>query len=143
MIALLDVNTLIALGWPNHSHHEAAHEWFGNWTSGWATTSMTETGFVRVSSNDSVLPAAVRPIDAIEHLSRLRSMPGHTFWIDAVGGVVGNDLDATRILGHRQVSDAHLVSIAIANDGTVATFDKGMRSLVDKSQKRHITVIAP
>jgi toxin-antitoxin system PIN domain toxin len=143
MIALLDVNTLIALGWPNHSHHDAAHEWFADWTSGWATTPITETGFVRVSSNDSVLATSVRPIDAIEHLSRLRTMPGHSFWIDAIEGVVGNDLDATRVLGHRQVSDAHLVSIAIANDGTLATFDKGMRSLVGPTHSRHITLITP
>ena len=25
---LLDVNVLIALAWPSHAHHEAAHHWF-------------------------------------------------------------------------------------------------------------------
>ena len=28
MIALPDVNTLIALAWPNHVHHDAARSWF-------------------------------------------------------------------------------------------------------------------
>jgi uncharacterized protein len=143
VIALLDVNTLIALAWPNHSHHDAAHEWFAERTTGWATTPITETGFVRVSSNGSVLATPARPIDAIEHLSRLRAMTGHSFWSDGVEGVVGSELDATRVLGHRQVSDAHLVAIAIANDGTLATFDKGIRSLVGPRHARHITLIAP
>ena len=28
MIALPDVNVLIALAWPNHVHHDAARSWF-------------------------------------------------------------------------------------------------------------------
>ena len=27
MVYLLDVNVLIALAWPNHVHHAAAHTW--------------------------------------------------------------------------------------------------------------------
>lgn len=141
MIALLDVNTLIALAWPNHSHHEAAHKWFANWKSGWATTPFTEVGFVRVSSNSAVLPFAARPVDAIEHLGRLRSMPKHTFWPDSVEGVVGTSLTSTRLFGHQQVTDAHLVALAIANDGTVATFDKAMTSFVGPEHSAHVTII--
>ncbi len=141
MIALLDVNVLIALGWPNHSHHDSAHAWFAQWTSGWATTPPTETGFVRVSSNSVVLATAVRPVDALASLAKLRAMPGHTFWVDSVEAVVGEALAAERVLGHKQVGDIHLVAIAIAHDGTVATFDRGMRSLVGNQHARHVTVI--
>ena len=28
MVALLDVNVLVALAWPNHVHHTQAHRWF-------------------------------------------------------------------------------------------------------------------
>ena len=56
MIALLDVNTLIALAWPNHSHHVAAHNWFATWKGGWATTPFTEVGFVRVFGPSPVDP---------------------------------------------------------------------------------------
>lgn len=80
MIALLDVNTLIALAWPNHSHHGAAHHWFARWKNGWATTPFTEVCSVRVSSNGAVLPLAARPVDAIDILERLRSMSNHSFW---------------------------------------------------------------
>ena len=38
MTALLDVNVLIALVWPNHVHHEAARAWFTRRRKdGWAT----------------------------------------------------------------------------------------------------------
>jgi hypothetical protein len=42
MTALLDVNVLIALGWPDHVHHAAARHWFGqSCSNGWATTPIT------------------------------------------------------------------------------------------------------
>jgi uncharacterized protein len=141
MIALLDVNALIALAWPNHSHHAAAHGWFAGWTSGWATTPFTEAGFVRVSANSAVTSGSVRPIDALQFLDRLRTQPRHSFWIDDVEGVLGSDLDPTRVLGHRQVTDAHLVALAIARRGVLATFDRGMVSLIGKRHARHVVVI--
>ena len=38
MTALLDVNVLMALAWPNHVHHAPARSWFNaRRKSGWAT----------------------------------------------------------------------------------------------------------
>ena len=35
---LLDVNVLLALAWPTHQHHGAAHQWFRQESRhGWAT----------------------------------------------------------------------------------------------------------
>jgi len=52
MIALLDVNVLVALFDPNHTLHEPAHRWFETEReSGWATCPITENGLVRVLSN--------------------------------------------------------------------------------------------
>ncbi len=52
MIRLLDVNVFVALAWPNHVHHDAVRSWFTETrTSGRATCSLTEAGFVRVSCN--------------------------------------------------------------------------------------------
>jgi predicted nucleic acid-binding protein len=59
MISLLDVNVLIALAWPNHIHHRLASRWFDrNRKSGWATCPLTQSGFVRVSSNAHILSDA-------------------------------------------------------------------------------------
>ena len=35
-----------------------------------------------------------------------------------------------RLLGHRQVTDAHLLSLAIRHRGRLATFDRGILDLV-------------
>jgi len=48
-VHLLDVNVLIALGWPNHKHHASAHRWFSSIAAGgWATCPLTQCAFVRI-----------------------------------------------------------------------------------------------
>jgi len=129
VIHLLDVNVLVALAWPNHVHHAAAHRWFAD-LDGWATTPITELGFVRVSCNAQVLSEAVRPGAALAMLGRMRRAGGHTFWSDDI--VLSEDDSGltARIVGYRQLTDAHLILLARARGGSVATFDRGMAQLV-------------
>jgi toxin-antitoxin system PIN domain toxin len=126
---LLDVNVMMALAWPNHVHHAAAHRWFAE-LDAWATTPITELGFVRVSCNARVLPEAVRPGAALQLLARMRRAPGHTFWADDVVLAEDDSGLTARIVGHRQLTDAHLILLARARGGRVATFDRGMAHLV-------------
>jgi uncharacterized protein len=73
-VALLDVNALVALAWDSHVHHARVRAWFAeNSSSGWATCPLTESGFVRVSSNPQVLPVAIGIDAAREVLSALRT----------------------------------------------------------------------
>ena len=130
MAALLDVNTLVALAWPNHVHHAAAVDWFTSSSKlGWATCPVTESGFVRVSSNRKVVPSASSVGDAVLVLQQLRSQPGHRFWSDDVSIATCSEVDITKVVGYRQVTDAHLLAIALRNKGTLVTFDKAVRSL--------------
>jgi predicted nucleic acid-binding protein len=77
MIALLDVNLLVALAWPNHVHHRQALAWFlDNQPLGWATCSVTQSGFIRVSSNQSALPDAKSPQEALLLLRRIATIDG-------------------------------------------------------------------
>lgn len=129
--ALLDVNVLVALAWPNHVGHEAAVSWFrGVSAAGWATTPVTETGFVRVSSNRRALTTATTPGLAVDMLARLTALPGHTFWPDAVVLVTGGRDEIAELSGHQQVNDAHLVSLCLANGGRLVTFDRAIPHLV-------------
>ena len=81
--ALLDVNVLLALAWPNHQHHGAAHRWFGkSGKHGWATCAVTELAFVRLSSNPSFTADAVTPVEAAALLARYKAHPGHRFLAD-------------------------------------------------------------
>ena len=122
------MNVLVALAWPNHIHHRPARSWFaGVRERGWATCPLTESGFVRVSSNSRVIPEATTPADAFEMLARIRSLPGHHFWTDDVSPTENEPFRA--VVGYRQVTDAHLLALAIRRDGRLATFDRGLRDL--------------
>jgi len=130
--ALLDVNVLVALAWPNHVGHAAAQLWFAEESGrGWATTPFTEAGFVRVSANRRALPTATTPALAIEMLSQLSALPGHVFWPDAVPGVVNRGIRTSELIGHRQVTDAHLVSLCLVHGGPLVTFDRAIPNLTE------------
>ena len=128
---LLDVNVLVSLAWPNHVHHQAARRWFDErGGAAWGTTPITEAGFVRVSSNISAIPTAVRPSEAVEVLSRMRALRGHRFVPDDVELVLGGSPEAwTAVATHRLVTDAHLLAVAGRNDLVLATFDRGVLQL--------------
>lgn len=131
MVALLDVNLLVALAWPNHVHHTQAHAWFSARTPrDWATCSIVELGFVRVSSNARAVPAAVSPQEAAALLQRITALPGHQFWADDIRFAEAPEVARSRVIGHQQVTDAHLVALAVRRGGCLATFDRGARALV-------------
>ena len=134
MISLLDINVLVALAWPNHVHHEPAHRWFRKTGSeGWATCPVTQTGFVRVSSNDRVLPDARPPAEALAVLERIIRLPGHVFWSDDTSLCTSKFVSRRRLIGHQQVMDAHLLALALARGGRLATFDRGVLEIVPDS----------
>lgn len=140
---LLDVNVLVALAWPNHIHHEAAVRWFeDNHRRGWATAPPTQSGFVRVSSNHKVIPEARTPAEAILLLQELTSLPGHVFWTDDVAVTSSKHVARERIVGYRQVTDAHLLALAIGNDGRLATFDAGVAELAPEHADDAVVVLA-
>lgn len=142
MIALLDVNVLIALAWPNHVHHAAARAWFETRRrEGWATCPLTEAGFVRVSCNPAVVRYSVTPLDAIAVLQRLSRLGSHTFWpmdrsITRLPESIG-----IRLQGYRQITDAVLLAAAMQRKGQLATLDAGMEGLVSESQRSSLCVI--
>lgn len=127
---LLDVNLLIALFWPAHVHHKAAHAWFAAKSRrGWATTPLTQAAFIRIVSNPAFSKDAVAPSDAVNLLAHNLKHRHHRFWADDL------DYDAAvaplrpRLVGHRQVTDAYLLGVALHRGGRLATFDGGVSSL--------------
>ncbi|MDP2955841.1 MAG: VapC toxin family PIN domain ribonuclease [Longimicrobiales bacterium] len=135
MTALLDVNVLVALAWPNHIHHARAHAWFA-WARerGWATTPVTQSGFVLVSSNTAAVPDSRTPREAMALLRRIVELPGHVFWPDDAAVADEENETFARVVGYRQVTDAHLLSLAIRRGGRLATFDAGIRDLVPEGR---------
>jgi uncharacterized protein len=129
--ALLDVNVLIALVWPNHVHHRLARSWFeAHHAGGWATCSFTQNGFVRISSNPRVVDEARTPVEAVQMLRQLVKLKGHRFWPDDVS-IVGIDAaDVEQVRGYRQVMDTHLLALARRHGGRLATFDRKIEGLL-------------
>ena len=120
-MGLLDVNALVALAWDSHVHHAAVRAWFGAKSAGgWATCAVTESGFVRVSSNPNVLPSFISTEAARGVLSALRGVDGHRFLANDVSL---SEPDVPRIAGHRQVTDAQLLTLARRHGIRLVTFD--------------------
>jgi toxin-antitoxin system PIN domain toxin len=130
-LVLLDVNVLIAIVWDSHVHHHRARTWFSqNAGNGWATCPVTESGFVRVSCNPVVLPAPITIEQALDVLGSLRAAPRHDFFTDDVSPV---DADFPTIVGHKQVTDAHLLTLARRHQAQLVTFDSALSTLPDAS----------
>ena len=126
-MALLDVNALVALAWDSHVHHARMRGWFAeNSSRGWATCPLTESGFVRVSSNPKALPVSIGIDAARTVLSALRALDGHRFLADDVSL---SDGDVPTITGYRQVTDAHLLTLARRRGMRLVSFDGGVHTL--------------
>jgi uncharacterized protein len=138
-VALLDVNALVALAWDSHVHHARMRTWFtANSAGGWATCPITESGFVRVSSNPKVLPSPIGVEAARAVLSALRAVDGHRFLVDDVSI---NDADVPRMSGHRQVTDAHLLALAHRRGVRLVTFDAGVLTLAGGDDVELLTAL--
>jgi len=127
---LLDVNVLIALAWPVHVHHATVTDWFiKKGCKSWATCPLTQCGFIRISSNPAIIKDAVRPEHALDILRKMTSGSTHRFWADELS-IANPNFSFSRLLtGHRQVSDAYLLSLAIHHRGILATLDRGILGL--------------
>src|SRR4051812_28371737 len=107
--ALLDTNVLLALAWPNHQHHAAAHGWFAkHGPAGWATCALTQLSFVRLSSNPAYTPSSVAPAEAALLLQEMITHPAHEFWPSPPAA---DSAIFAHALGHQQVNDAWLVEV--------------------------------
>lgn len=127
MIALLDVNVLVALFDPAHLHHEAAHAWFGqNRSQQWATCPLTENGLVRVLSNPSYRGARTTIGDAAARLHQFCSEPKHVFWPDSISVRDREHFRWKYVQGHRQIPDVYLLALSVANEGRLVTFDSAI-----------------
>ena len=136
MTFLLDLNLLLALAWPSHIHHDPAHSWFDREAlPGWATCTLTQFGSVRLSSNPAFTSDAVSPTEALSLLQDITAMDGHEFWSDDADCVSAAFASGMQITGHRQVTDAYLLSLARKRSGCLATLDHRMSQLLPRSDR--------
>jgi len=121
---LLDVNVLLALLDPAHTHHEAAHAWFATANAAWASCNLTQNGALRIMSHQRYGNAVASTAIAAELLAGLCSQPGHVYWNADLSLLDSPLIDRTRLLSSGQVTDTYLLALAVQHRGRLATFDK-------------------
>jgi uncharacterized protein len=140
--ALLDVNTLMALQWPAHQHHEAAHRWYAKQPARrWASCPLTQLAFVRLVSNPAVTRDALSPPQASELLAQAVAHPAHEFWPDDLPIPVALGSLETVLQGYQQMTDAYLLAMAHRRGGALATFDRGLRALAGRTLEGAVEII--
>lgn len=75
---------------------------------------------------------AVAPFEAQAVLRAIMALPGHVFWPDEPSLQDENLFADFALGGHRQVTDAYLLSLAAYRKGRLATLDRGVESLAPK-----------
>lgn len=129
---LLDANVLIALTVADHEHHARMSAWAAG-ISEFAVCPVVEGALVRF-----LVRAGEGAAVAQQVLRAVHALPGCEFWPDSVS-YTASDLD--RVRGHRQVTDAYLVSLAAGRpDAALATLDE---ELVQSQPERTLLVPVP
>ena len=124
--ALLDVNVLIALLDADHLHHRRATAWLTeNIAFGWASCAITQNGCVRIMSQPGY-PNALPTARVAERLRAATRTPHHAYVHDALSLLDAERFDSEQLLGHRQVTDAWLLGLAVAHGLRLVTFDAAM-----------------
>ncbi|MGB4779092.1 TA system VapC family ribonuclease toxin [Microbacterium sp.] len=136
---LLDVGLLLALYDPRHVHHGSARSWFESIHT-WATTPVTESSFVRLLSNPTVMGEVVAPADAIAALDAIRHAPGHRFLVDD-SSLAHPHITLTSLMGFRQVTDFHLLNLAVRAGLSLATFDARFARALTEEDRAHLTLV--
>ena len=141
---LLDVNVLLALAWPNHIHHEAAHRWIAaRGQRKWATCPLTQLAFVRLSSQAVVVKTAISVSAAPHTLNANIASPDHEFWPMEHGLSEVLTEIRERLVGHHQLADGLLLDLAIRRGGSLSTFDQRVAALLapDSSHRSAVEIV--
>lgn len=118
-VHLLDGNVLVALIDEAHVHHAATVRWFSGFAGPFATCPITQGTLLRLA-----MRLGGQGIEqALALLAAVTAHQRHQFWPDTL------PYDQVRwrgVMGHRQVTDAYLASLARHHAGLLVTFDKGL-----------------
>jgi toxin-antitoxin system PIN domain toxin len=140
---LLDVNVLIALMWPAHEGHRQVKHWFRQHAEGgWATCPFTQAAFVRIVSNPAFSRDAVEPKEAVGILEANLKHPHHRFWTADLSFLRAVQPFAGRLVGHKQVTDAYLLGLALHKKGKLVSLDRGILDLLpEKGMERDLVMV--
>jgi toxin-antitoxin system PIN domain toxin len=139
---LLDLNVVVAITDDEHEHYDAAQRWFS--TVGglsWGTCPLTDAGYVRLSTSPVARIGSGSFSTAIAVLADLARRPGFCFWPITESWADLTAPFAPRIYGHRQITDAYLLGLAIKEDGVLVTFDRGIKYMAGAEFSKNVLLL--
>ena len=142
MVALLDVNVLIAQMDQVHQYHRTASQWWvQHQAAGWASCAITQNGCVRIVSQPSY--ANKQPMRAVlTQLRILTANSAHSFWPEGISLLDSSIFRHEHLHGPAQLTDAYLLAMAVKNKGRFVTLDRAIAlNTVHGAKPSHIVVL--
>jgi hypothetical protein len=144
---LLDLNVLIALVDSGHQHYQKTQNWFiSSGKDHIGLCPLTEAGFLRITTNPAYRPAPRTIEEAIAILQVLKKHPRFAhplfgYWEINKSWVEVTAPFAVRISGHRQITDAYLLGLAIKENGVLVTFDQGIKRMAGAEFSQNVLLL--
>ena len=144
MRALLDVNVLIALLDAAHVHHQRASQWLVQELDhgyGWASCPLTQNGCLRIMAQPAY-PQALPLAAVAQRLAQAAATPAHQFIADDYSLLEAGHLYWPQLLGHRQVTDAYLLGLAVRHGCRFVSFDARVNlAAIPGAKPAHLLVL--
>lgn len=136
---LFDVNALIALCLTTHQRHRDAHSFLAV-TQRWSTCPITEAGLVRLLMNPHLVGVQRSIGDVLAVVAGLRTDPRWSFVSDDTSLTVPS-VQTWVLVGHRQLTDLHLVNLARHRGLRLATFDRALPEWLAPADRELVQLI--
>jgi hypothetical protein len=126
---------------PAHAAHELATEWLlGSRGARLLLCPVTEAGFVRIAASPLLgkksIADAVRMLREIAALPNVAHLPVAPTWLELIEPLT------PRLLGHRQVTDALLLGLAMHNGAILVTLDRAIQALAGEAYAASVLTLA-
>jgi len=104
------------------------------------TCPIVEAAFVRILSNLAFSARAVPLTQALRVLTENLKHPHHQFWPDDISVTETLAKQQQWIVGHKQVTDAYLLGLAMHHRGKLATTDQRILGVLGETSRERLHV---
>jgi hypothetical protein len=140
---LLDVNVWVALFDDAHVFSARANALIETPGIRIATCPIVENGVIRLLNLPGYGKRGALGLKTVrDQLKFACASLDHAFWPDDVSLRDDSRVDFGRIHGHNQVTDLHLLALAVAHDGVLTTFDQAIPiDAVPDAKPHHLRIL--
>ncbi len=141
---LLDANVLVALFDNKNANHSLVKKWFSHHIIAqnkvWLSCTITQMACLRILSLPSY-PANYSFSDIQQIFDKAIVKTRHQFLTCELDVIQHDIFNWRHLQGHRQLTDAYLLALAVANQAVLLTFDKRIDYHIVKNATQHHLLI--